>query len=365
MTTTASATLASLTLMNSAAARDLADAYREAGAELAPGTPADKGCYFPAEWVPHERTLMQFVTAQNWPRAKVEGAREEWALVANAVAEFEPLTMAVTPEDRPVAEKLLGGEIELVEFPMNDCWSRDSGPMIVVNDDGDRAVAGFAFNSWGRKFYPYEDDAMVKARFAAHLDMPFYPAPMVSEGGALHFDGEGTCLTTEECLLNTNRNPDLDRDEIDEILRTWLGVAKIVWVPKGLTPDPITDGHIDGLAAFSGPGRVLLHSIDDSSDPNYEIIASARRILENETDARGRPFEIIDLPLARDVVHMNFYICNGGVVVPVAGDADQDDAPLAILRETFPDHRVVPVSGWFLSQGGGGVHCITQQVPAV
>ena len=340
--------------------------YEGTGVEIRRSPPAEEGFRFPAEWAPHERTLMQFLPPQNWSRSQWEGAVGEWAAVANAVADFEPVTMAVRPEDRGHAEQLLGSGIELIELDLNDGWSRDSGPMILVDDTGRRCVAGFEFNGWGAKFPPYDADALAKAHFAAHLGLPLHPADLVLEGGAVTVDGEGTLITTEECLLNPNRNPGKSRDEVDAILRDWLGVSRVIWLPKGLTPDPITDGHIDGMAAFAAPGVVLLHTTDDRSDPNHAITQEAKRILEQTTDAMGRRFEVIEVPLTSwDVVHMNFYICNGAVVVPVAGNAEEDEAPLAIIDEAFPGREVVPITGRFTAEGGGGVHCITQQVPAI
>ena len=339
--------------------------YSNTGAALRTRAPADDGFFMPAEWAPHERTLMQFLPPQNWHPRELPAARQEWAMVANAVAAFEPVTMAVRPADRAVAKRMLSSEIALIEMPMNDGWSRDSGPTVLIDGKGARAVAGFEFNGWGAKFPPYGDDALVKARLAAHFGLPLYPAPLVAEGGAIAVDGEGTCLTTEECLLNRNRNPALSQEAVTEVLKGWLGVEQVIWLPRGLTPDPITDGHVDGIAAFVEPGVVLLHTTDDTADPNHAITQQAKRQLEASSDARGRRIEVIELPLAHDVVHLNFYICNGGVVVPTAGDPRQDDAPLAVLREVFPEREVVAVSGQMLSKGGGGVHCITQQMPAV
>ena len=337
--------------------------YAAAGATLIETPPADEGFYFPAEWQRHERTLMQFLPASSWYE---KDSDEEWAAVANAVAEFEPVTMAVQPKSMTRAESLLSSDIERVEWPMNDGWSRDSGPIVLVNGTKDRRVAGFEFNGWGGKHPPWDQDALIKARFAAHLDMALHPAPLVLEGGAVAVDGEGTLITTEQCLLNANRNPGKTKAEVEAVLRGWLGVETVIWLPKGLEPDPITDGHVDGIAAFAGAGVVLLHTTDDRSDPNYEITRDAKDVLLNTPDARGRRLQVIEIPLTSfDLVHMNFYICNGGVIVPVTGNAREDDAPLAILREVFPDHQVVPVTGRLIAKGGGGVHCITQQVPAV
>ncbi len=339
--------------------------YEATGVDIINYPPANDGFSFPAEWTPHERTLMQFPPAQNWEDRQLNGARKDWAAVANAVAEFEPVTMAVQPKDKKVAKELLSSSVDFVEFQMNDAWSRDSGPMILTNDAGERRVAGFEFNGWGGKFPPFDDDALAKARFAKHLGISLHPADMVLEGGAVAVDGEGTLLTTEECLLNKNRNPGKSKAEIETILKGWLGVEKIIWLPKGLTPDPITDGHIDGMAAFAAPGVLLLHMTKYRDDPNLLITYEARKVLEEVRDAKGRKLEIIEIPLTSwDVVHMNFYICNGGVIVPVAGKDLEDDGPLAIIREAFPKHEIVPITGRYLA-GGGGIHCITQQVPAV
>lgn len=340
--------------------------YADTGATLLDGAPAAQGFTFPAEWVRHERTLMQFPPPQNWYPNQLAAARAEWVAVANTVAEYEPVTMAVRAQDRAAATKLLSSQIELIDMPLNDAWSRDSGPMIVQNDSGQRRIAGFTFNGWGRKFPPYGDDALAKGHFAAHLGLPMHVSDLVLEGGAVAVDGQGTLITTEECLMNRNRNPGWSKAQIEAHLKGYLGVEKVIWLPKGLTPDPITDGHIDGMAAFAAPGVVLLHTTDDPSDPNAKITRTARRLLQEATDATGRRFEIIEIPLTSwNVAHMNFYICNGAVVVPTAGRKSEDDVPLGILREVFPRHRVIGLTGRMLADGGGGVHCITQQVPAV
>ena len=340
--------------------------YSPTGAEVISGNGGGDGYWFPAEWDRHELTMMQFPSPQSWYPHQLKRARKEWAGVANTVAGFEPVTMAVRPEDRKTASQILDGQIELIDMPMNDAWSRDSGPMILRNQSGKRRVAGFTFNGWGAKFPPYRDDQLVKGRFAAHLGMPMYRSNLVLEGGAVAFDGQGTVLTTDECLLNRNRNPGWTKSEVESELKKHLGCKKVIWIPRGLTPDPITDGHIDGLAAFAEPGVVLLHTTYDRSDPNAQITQTALEILRSETDAKGRKFEVIEVPLTSDaLVHMNFYICNGGVVVPVSGKRREDEKPLAIIQEAFPRHKVVGVSGRVIGGGGGGVHCITQQVPEV
>ncbi len=339
--------------------------YASTGAQLVGGAAADDGYAMPAEWARHEKTLMKFPPPQNWPRHQLSAARREWANVANVISEFEPVTMAVRRNDRAAAQAMLSSQIELIDMPLNDAWSRDSGPMIVQNSAGDRRIAGFTFNGWGAKFPPYRSDQLAKGRFAAHLGMKMYQSDLVLEGGAVAFDGQGTILTTEECLLHRNRNPGWSKQQVEAELKRHLGATKVIWLPNGLTPDPITDGHVDGIAAIARPGVVLLHTIYDASDPNTAITAAAKQVLANTTDARGRRFEIIEVPLTSfDLVHMNFYICNGAVIVPVSGINSEDDEPLGIIQDAFPRHKVQGVSGRMIGGGGGGVHCITQQVPS-
>jgi agmatine deiminase len=339
--------------------------YAKTGARIVKNaTPFEDGFYYPGEWEPHEMTVMAMPPPQNWRGyAKMSTVRAQWAGVANALSEYEKVLMVVRPEDRKVAPRILNREIELIEFPLNDGWSRDSGPMVLVNKKKQRCVAGFTFNGWGAKLGAYQHDALLKARLAAKFGLPIYPVDLVLEGGGVILDGEGTVITTEQCMLHKNRNPRKKKAEVEKILKASLGTEKVIWLGKGLEPDPITDGHVDGLAAFARPGVVLLHTTDLRSDPNYTVGNDARRRLQQSTDAKGRKLKVIEIPLAEKVAHMNFYIGNGCVLVPVAGDKKQDDRPMGILREVFSDRKVIGVGGKTLAKGGGGIHCITQQIP--
>ena len=233
-----------------------------------------------------------------------------------------------------------------------------------VNDAGERRVSGFTLNGWGTKFPPYKDDALLKARLCAHLDVPLYSVDLVLEGGAIALDGDGTILTTEQCLLHRNRNADRDRKTIEKLLNDSLGTSKVLWLGKGLEPDPVTDGHVDGLAAFAERGVILLHTIDERSDRNFAICQDAKRRLKTSTDAKGRKLDVVEVPMDADLSHMNFYIANDCVLVPVTSSRRDNDRPLGILNDVFADRQIIGINSEVLAAGGGGIHCITQQVPA-
>lgn len=330
---------------------------------IADSTPLADGFFMPGEEAPHEATIMVFPPEQNWKDNGLEEARDEWAEVANAIADHEPVRMVVHPHDVKVARKLLDSSIQFIELEVNDGWARDTAPLFLKNAKGERRASGMIFNGWGAKFPPFSDDALLKAELCAQWNVPFYPIDVFGEGGGVLVDGEGTLIVTEECLLHKNRNPHLDKAAVEKRLLEGFGARKCIWLGRGLTPDPVTDGHVDGMAAFVKPGVVLLHCLDDKRDPNFKILADAKRRLSEVTDAKGRKLQVIDLPLASEVSQMNFYVCNGAVIVPTA-DSEEDDEPLEILKDLFPKRKIVPVSGLVLGEGGGGVHCITQQIPA-
>ena len=322
----------------------------------------------PAEWAPHERTIMCWpARAGIWGGHQAE-AEDDYATVANAIAAFEPVLMAADPSAAAEARRRCGEGVEVVEIPLDDSWARDSGPIYVRNADGGRAGVQFGFNGWGEKYTPYDDDAQFATRVVAALgDARRDAAHFVLEGGSISVDGEGTLVTTEQCLLEEHRNPALSRAEIEAELQAQLGVERVVWLRLGLVEDLDTDGHVDNICAFIGPGRAVLQTVLDEANPNFEPCQ------ENLGRLRAAGIEVTELPWlpylpgedrVRVVPYTNFYVCNGGLIVPVRGE-ETDDEALALVASLFPGREAVPVPGATLARGGGGVHCITQQVPAV
>ncbi|MCW3017298.1 MAG: agmatine deiminase family protein [Solirubrobacterales bacterium] len=331
-----------------------------------PGTPADAGFAMPAEWAPHERTLMAWPCRSDMWQDQLAGAKEQYADVANAIAAFEPVTMVcASAADAAQARAALTAGVQIVELPIDDSWLRDSGPIFVLDGAGRRAGVHFGFNAWGEKFTPWDQDAAVGARLVELVGDRLYRAPLILEGGSICVDGAGRLVTTEQCLLNPSRNPSLDAGAIAGHLRDHLGVQEVVWLGQGLVEDKDTDGHVDLIAAFTAPGTLLLQSCPPG-DPNHEAMA------ENAERARAAGLEVVDFPLlARPTVggeqigasYMNFTIVNGAVVVPTAGVATDAEA-LQRIAMAYPAHEVVGVPSEIIAWGGGGPHCITQQVPA-
>jgi agmatine deiminase len=318
----------------------------------------------PAEWAPHERTLMAWPCRRDLWGAEMEQARSDYAAVVNAIAAFEPVTLVARPEDVADARARVAGAVEVLARPIDDSWMRDTGPIFVLDEAGGRVGVHFRFNGWGGTWTPYDGDEDAGRWLVEHVGDPLVEAPLVLEGGSIAVDGEGVLLTTEECLLNPNRNPDRTREEIEELLGAHLGIEQVVWLGQGLIEDRDTDGHVDLVASFCAPGRVLLQTVAEDN-PNFE------RCEENRRRAQAAGLEVV--PVDRlayvevageevAVSYLNHYVCNGAVIVPVAGTED-DEPALHAIRSGFPDREVVAVPGRVLAYGGGGPHCITQQVP--
>jgi agmatine deiminase len=330
-------------------------------------TPAAEGFSMPAEWEAHAGCLMAWPSRDELWGTRLADAQLDYATVASTIAAFEPVVMVCNPGLADEVRALCGVGVVPIEIPINDSWSRDSGPAFVRNDEGDIAVVGFGFNAWGGRWHPHDDDARLSERIAEQFGLPFFKAPFVLEGGSFFVDGEGTVITTEQCLLNPNRNPHLDRAGIEQGLRDHLGATVIVWLPYGHSLDtgPAgTDGHIDGVLQYVAPGHVLLEVVADPDSPEHARGVANLDCLRAARDAAGRQLEITILDPGCDaaVSYANHYLANGAVVVPVSGDPI-DAVALATLQATYPDREVVGVPGATLAYGGGGPHCITQQIP--
>jgi agmatine deiminase len=320
----------------------------------------------PAEWAPHERTLMAWPCRTELWGELLERARRDHAAVANAVAAFEPVTMVANPgEQAAAARAACAGEVEIVELPIDDSWLRDSGPIFVRGDGGERVGVHFRFNAWGEKFTPWDRDEAAGGALAERYGDRVVDAPFVLEGGSIGVDGEGTLITTEECLLHPNRNPSMSREEIEDGLRAHLGVERVVWLGKGLEEDRDTDGHVDLVAAFTAPGQVLLQAGPPGTEDEQRMEDNRERLEAAGIDVL-RLAVLPHVELAGETIavsHMNFTLANGAVIVPVSGQ-DSDDEALRAIGAAYPGREVVGVPGAVLAYGGGGPHCITQQVPA-
>jgi len=334
-------------------------------------TPSDEGFSMPAEWAPHAGCYVSWPCKEDTWCGFIKETRRAYSDVVKAIGAFEPVTVLSDPSTTADAKAAVGSFAEIIEIPLDDAWIRDNGPIFVSSEEGEVAAVGFGFNGWGGRFPPYDKDAKVPAELARILGMRCYEAPMILEGGSICVDGEGTLLTTESCLLNGNRNPQLSKEEIEAMLRSYLGVKKVLWLEGGIHKSMV-DGHIDGIAAFARPSTVLLAKTDDESNPNRDMMRRNKDRLSTLTDARGRGIEIIDFPMPSvaelagnriAACYPNFYFANGGIVAPVFG-CREDRGALEILETAFPDREVVGVRSEYIAIGGGDVHCITQQRPA-
>ncbi|WP_110686462.1 agmatine deiminase [Salinicola aestuarinus] len=357
-----------------------------------PVSPARQGFRMPAEFAPHDACWMLWPQRpDNW-RLGAKPAQRAFVEVARVIAESETVIVGASDEQYENARDQLPPPVRVVELSSNDAWMRDVGPTFVTHPDGRLAVVDWDFNAWGGLggglYFPWDKDQRIRRKIAGMLGVPCFSAPMVLEGGAIHVDGEGTLITTEECLLNPNRNPALTRDAQQTLLAEYLGIEKVIWLPAGCYQDE-TDGHVDNLCCFVAPGVVALTWTDDTADPQHAISQRALAVLENESDARGRRLTVHKLPqpgplhLAEEEAsgvdrlsssrprragdrlagsYVNFYIGNRIVAMPLL-DPRWDEIARERLQALFPERRVVGVPAREILLGGGNIHCITQQQP--
>ena len=372
------------------------------------GIPGEEGYSMPGEFEPHRGCIMIWPKRPgSWNYGAVK-AREAFKNVAHAIAESEDVYMLAEPDVAEDARRALGvtGEaaaetpgtgarIHVLEMGSDDAWARDVGPTFVKNRAGDVRGIDWEFNAWGGQYdglySHFEHDREVPERICNFLGDSFYNArPFVLEGGSIHSDGQGTILVTESCLLSVGRNPELTKEEIEERLLSYLGGKKVIWLPRGIYNDE-TNEHVDNICAFTAPGHVVLAWTDDEADPQYELSMACLKALEASVDACGRRLQVHKLPIPKTPIcvteedlkgyefepgedvreagerlaasYVNFYISNGGVVVPQFGD-ENDETAVRILAELFPGRKVHPVAARDILLGGGNIHCITQQIPA-
>ncbi len=356
-----------------------------------PSTPKSDGFRMPGEFEPHSMCWMLWPERPDVWRNGAKPAQKVWVAIASAIAEFEPVTMVSSATQYRNARRMLPDHIRVIECSNNDSWIRDSGPTFVVNDQGEVRGIDWNFNAYGGLdgglYYPWDSDDLIARKLLEVASVGRYDAPLTLEGGAIHVDGQGTLITTTDCLLNANRNPNLSRSEIEHRLKEYLNLEQIIWLDNNIGDE--TDGHVDGLCCFARPGEVILGWTDDQENPNHDIVREAHAVLSRTTDAQGRALTIHKLPFPNPMYltekeaegiefnefafpreigmpiadsYVNFYMPNKGIVMPEYGQPADTEAR-EILRAIFPERRVVSIPSREVAIGGGIIHCITQQQP--
>lgn len=361
--------------------------------------PTDDGFYMPAEFSKHSATVMIWPERPGSWCYEAKFAEKVFAEIIGKIAELEKVFVLASDKKFAHAKACLEDvkNAEVLNINSDDAWARDTAPTFVVNNNGEIRAIDWQFNAWGGEYdglyANWENDDKIPYELCNMLGVPLYDAhPFVLEGGSIHTDGEGTLITTEECLLSKGRNPQLTKAEIEEKLNKYLGINKIIWLPKGIYNDE-TNGHIDNICAFVAPAEVVLAWCDDENDPQYAISKACLDILENSTDNKGRKIKVHKLPVPKIPVtvtendikgyifedgedtrevgerlaasYVNFYFCNGAVILPQFGgeNAESDRVAAEILERVCKDRKIIPIYARDIIVGGGNIHCITQQIP--
>lgn len=330
----------------------------------------------PAEWEFHHSVWIAWPCREASWSLGITRADKAFAEVANILANYETVNILVAPARFDDAlEKLNSENINLWPTPLDDSWSRDTMPLFAVGDG--LHLVNWRFNAWGEKFSPYANDAALCDWLAPkmarlHEDLTMDQVDWVLEGGSIHTDGQGTLLTTEECLLHPNRNGNVSKQQVEAKLKQHLNIQKVIWLPYGLAHDIDTDGHIDNVACFSRPGRVLLHTTTDTTDPNYERCQANLKALAGATDAEGREIQVVEVPLPKPIQvngqdlatsYLNFYIANEAILMPKFADPVRDKTAAALIKREFTNRKLHQIDARAIVAGGGGIHSITMQEP--
>jgi agmatine deiminase len=340
-------------------------------------TPASLGFSMPAEWTPHAATWMGWpFDDENW-EGYLEGARADFTQLIRTIADYELVHVTVNDQESlDDAKKRLGktsnglNNIHFRQAPIDDIWFRDSGPIFIRNEQHKVALTDWKFNAWGERF-KWQNDIHVPKGIAKELKMRRFEVPIIMEGGALEVNNQGVLLTTKQCLLNKNRNPQLTQNQIEQYLKDYLGIKKIIWLERGLEGDK-TDGHVDTITRFANDETIVTSICEDKNDSNYEPMQENLELLKKARQDDGHPYNIIELPLPTQKLYVgderlpmtyaNFYIGNDVVVMPIYKESN-DHRALNILQNTFPQHKVIPLPSLGIVAGGGSFHCVTQQQP--
>lgn len=356
-------------------------------------TPVKDGYHMPAEFEPHEGCIMIFPERSDSWQYGAYAARKAFAKVAETIARSEKVTVCASAAQYDNARALLSSDIRVVEMSSDDAWARDYCPTFVRNEQGNVRGIDWGFNAWGGLYdglyFPWDNDNKMARKLCDLLEKDVYhKRDFILEGGSIHVDGEGTCMVTEACLLSKGRNPEMSKEEIEEVLREYLGVSTIIWLPCGIYHDE-TNEHVDNICAFTAPGEVVLAWTENETDVQYAMSRACLEVLMQAKDAKGRSLKVHKLPLPKPVTmtaeecegldicrdeptrvpgerlaasYVNFYIANGHVVMPGFGD-EADEKAKEILQGLFPTREVVQIYARDILIGGGNIHCITQQIP--
>ena len=343
-------------------------------------SPASQGFHFPAEWAKHTATWLSWPhKEESWP-GKIATIYKPYCEFIKAVSEGELVRINVVNEQMAAFAKeqlmVVGADLKKIgffEFPTNDAWCRDHGPAFLINSDTkQKVIVDWGYNAWGNKYPPYDLDDVIPSKIAKHFNLQVYHPGIVMEGGSVDFNGKGTVLTTTACLLNQNRNPHLNQQQIEAYLQNYYGVEQILWLGDGIIGDD-TDGHIDDITRFTNEDTVITVVEENKNDENYHILQENLDTLKTMRLLNGKQLNIVELPMPDAVYYdgqrlpasyANFYISNSAVVVPTYRSKN-DDKALDILTQCFPDRKVIGIDSTDIIWGLGSFHCLSQQEPAV